>query len=138
MSEPGEAGCKPIIILTVSKYVRQSTEDFVILHSKRAMKEAFTERRFFNISFYHIFMKLSDEAQVSLVTAICIVGLAVISKNVLHVQLDFVSLYGPVWIFIAYTISKDKARKSKTCSSPLFWSVTIILVTVAILVVYAI
>jgi hypothetical protein len=83
-------------------------------------------------------MKLSDEAQVSLVTAICIVGLAVISKNVLHVQLDFVFLYGPVWIFIAYTISKDKARKSKTCSSALFWSVAIILVTVAILVVYAI
>ena len=93
---------------------------------------------FYSISFYHIFMKLSDEAQVSLVTAICIVGLAVLSKNALHVQLDFVSLYGPVWIYIVYIISKDKARKSKTCSSPLFWSLTIILVTVAILVVYAI
>jgi len=83
-------------------------------------------------------MKLSDEAKVSLVTAICILGLAALSKNALHVQLDFVSLCGPVWIYIAYIISKDKARKSKTCSSPLFWSLTIILVTVAILVVYAI
>jgi hypothetical protein len=43
-------------------------------------------------------MKLPAEAKVSLVTAICIVALAVISKNALHVQLDFVSLYGPVWI----------------------------------------
>ncbi len=35
-------------------------------------------------------MKLSDVTKVSLVTAVCILALAAISKNVLHVQLDFI------------------------------------------------
>ncbi len=83
-------------------------------------------------------MKPSNEIKVSLVTAVCILVLAVISRKVINVQLDFVSLYGPVWIYIAYIISKDKTRKSKTCSSPLFWSLAIILATLAILVLYAI
>ena len=83
-------------------------------------------------------MKLSDDVKISLVTAACILGLAISSKNVLHVQPDFISLYGPVWIFIAYIITKDRAGKSKTCNSPLFWSLAIVIVTVAILAVYAI
>ena len=83
-------------------------------------------------------MKLSDEIKLSLVTAVCILALAIVSKNILNVQLDFVSLYGPVWVYIAYIISRDKTKKSKTCSSPLFWSLAIIFVTLAILVVYAI
>jgi len=83
-------------------------------------------------------MKLSNEVKVSLVTAICILALAVISKSVLRVQLDVISFYGPVWIYIAYIISKDEIKKSKICNSPLFWSLMIILVTIAILVLYAI
>jgi len=77
-------------------------------------------------------MKLSDEVKVSLVTVVCILALAIISKNVLNVQLDFVSLYGPVWVYIAYISTKDKTKKSK------YWSLVIILVTLAILIIYAI
>jgi len=84
-----------------------------------------------------IIMKLSDEIKVSLVTVVCILALAIVSKNVLNVQLDFVSLYGPVWVYIAYISTREEARKSKTCGSPLFWSLTIIFVTLAILVLYA-
>ena len=81
-------------------------------------------------------MKASAEVTVSLVTAVCILGLAIISKNIINVELDFISLYGPVWIYIAYIISKDKAEKTK--NAPLFWSLAIILATIAILIVYTI
>jgi len=71
------------------------------------------------------------------VTGVCILALAVISKYVINVELDFISQYAPVWIFIAYIITKDKAGKSRICSSLLFWSLAIIVVTIAVLVVYA-
>lgn len=83
-------------------------------------------------------MKLANEVKVSLVTAVCILALAIISKNVLRVRLDFISQYGPVWILMIYLSTKEKSKKSKICNSLLFWSLVIILVTVAILVVYAI
>jgi hypothetical protein len=83
-------------------------------------------------------MKLSNNVKVSLVTAVCILVLAVISRKIINVQLDFVSLYGPVWVYMAYIISRDKTKKSKICSSPLFWSLAIIFVTLAVLIVYAI
>ncbi len=82
--------------------------------------------------------KLTNDLKVSLVTAICLLTLAIVSKNVLRVQLDFISLYGPVWMYIAYIITRDKQKESKACSNPLFWSVAIIFVTLAILTVYAI
>jgi len=82
--------------------------------------------------------KLSNDLKVSLVTAICLLALAIVSKNVLRVKLDFISLYGPVWMYIAYIITRDKQKESKICSSLLFWSAAIIFVTLAILIVYAI
>jgi len=82
--------------------------------------------------------KLSNDLKISLVTGICILVLAVVVKNVLRVQPDFISLYGPVWVYIAYIITRDKQKESKVCSSALFWSLTIIFVTLAILAVYAI
>jgi len=83
-------------------------------------------------------MTLSDEAKVSLVTAGCILTLAIVSKNVLRVQLDFISSFGPVWVFIAYIITKDSVKNSKICCNPLFWALAIIVVTAAILILYAI
>ncbi len=80
---------------------------------------------------------MKDEVKVSLVTAVCILALAIIPKNVLNVQLDFITLYGPVWVYIAYIITKDNVKKSKICSSSLFWSLAIIFVTLAILALYA-
>ena len=74
---------------------------------------------------------MRDEVKVSLVTAVCILALAVIPKYFLNVQLDFITQYGPVWVYIAYIITKDKAEKSK------YWSLAIILATIAILVLYS-
>jgi hypothetical protein len=75
---------------------------------------------------------MKDEVKVSLVTAVCILALAIISKNVLNVQLDFITQYGPVWVYMAYIGTKDKTKKLK------YWSLVIILVTIATLVLYAI
>lgn len=83
-------------------------------------------------------MKLSDEVKVSLVTAVCILALAIVSKNILNVQLDFISLYGPVMVFIVYIILKDNVKKSEIGYSPLIWSLVIIFITSAILILYAI
>ena len=83
-------------------------------------------------------VKLSGEVKVSLVTAACILALAIISKNVIHVQLDFISQYGPVWMFIVYIITRERAKESKVCGSTLFWSLAIALITVLVLIVYAI
>jgi len=82
--------------------------------------------------------KLSDEVKVSLVTAVCLITLAIISKNVLKVQIDYFSLYIPSWMFIVYIISKDRTNKSKNHSDFLPWSIAIIVATIAILVLYAI
>ncbi len=80
---------------------------------------------------------MRDELKVSLVTAVCILALAIISKNVLNVQLDVTTLYGPVWVYMVYIITKDSVKKSKICSNLLFWSLAIIFVTLAILALYA-
>ncbi len=74
-------------------------------------------------------MPLPDEIKVSLVTAACLLALAIISKNILNVQLDFISQYGPLWIFIFYIISRSRASVSV-----LAWSSLIIFVTAAILI----
>lgn len=53
-------------------------------------------------------------------------ALAVISKNLLHVQLEFISQFGPVWMLIAYLGAREGCKKSKICDNPLFWSIAII------------
>ena len=78
--------------------------------------------------------KLSNDVKLSLLTAVCLLALAIISKNVLRVQLDFISLYGPFWVYIAYMISRDKQKESKA----LLWSLAIIFTTLAIIILYAI
>ncbi|MFH1225359.1 MAG: hypothetical protein V1676_06180 [Candidatus Diapherotrites archaeon] len=83
-------------------------------------------------------MKFSNGIKISIVAAACILALAAVSRYFLNVQLDFISQYGPVWVYIAYVITRDNAEKSKTCGSPLFWSLAIIIATMAILALYAI
>jgi len=68
-------------------------------------------------------MKLANEIKVSLVTVVCILALAVISKNILHVQMDFISQYASIWMFVVYM--REKAKASKICGRPLFWSIPI-------------
>lgn len=82
-------------------------------------------------------MKLADEVKVALVTAACVLGIVIIFKNVLHVQADFIISNSPVYLFIVYIITRDKAKKSKY-DKPLYWSLTIIFVTLLTIALYAI
>ena len=78
--------------------------------------------------------QLNDpQVRVGLVTAACLLVEAVIAKNVLDVQLDFFSQLAPMWIFIVYQVSGLRDRTSEIA-----FMITIVLVTAAILVLYAV
>ena len=79
-------------------------------------------------------MKIADEIKVSLVTAACIMAMAVVTKNVLNVQLDFVSQYAPSWMFIVYILTSQQSKKIK--HNALYWSVAIVAVTAMVLALY--
>jgi len=83
-------------------------------------------------------MRLTAEIRVSLVAGICVLALAIISKYFLEAELDFVSQYGPVWIYITYVITRNKKEKSEARNRPLFWSLAMIIATALILVAYGI
>ncbi|KPL22276.1 MAG: hypothetical protein AMJ93_07585 [Anaerolineae bacterium SM23_84] len=78
---------------------------------------------------------MTGDVQVSLVTGLCILVLAVASKWIVHAELDFVSQYAPVWVYIAYILSPSRDEESHRRSK--FWSVAIILVTLAVIAVYS-
>jgi len=68
---------------------------------------------------------------VSIVTGICVLIISFLTKNILS------AIFGPVCMLAIYLVAKDKIKKSKICSSPVFWSLAIIFVTLAILILYA-
>ncbi len=70
---------------------------------------------------------------VALVTAACLLAEAVIAKNVIDVELDFISQFAPLWIFIAYLVSGLRDRTSE-----LAFVAAIISATAAVLVLYAV
>jgi len=88
-------------------------------------------------------MKLSAKDKVSIVAGICLFVLVVVLKNVLLVPADILSRDILVYIIIywAFTVfslpAKDDIKKSKY-DRPLYWSLLIILITLAIIAVYAI
>jgi len=70
--------------------------------------------------------------RVALVAAACLLAEAIIAKNVLDVQLDFVSQFGALWVWLAYTLvgRRDRAAELATMFAA-------VLATAAILIVYA-
>lgn len=86
-------------------------------------------------------MEFSDEMKVSLVIGLCLLALVVILKNILLVPADILSRDVPFYIIIygAFTVfnsGKGKADRSKL-DRPLYWILSIILVTLAIIAFYA-
>ena len=73
------------------------------------------------------------QVKVGLVTAVCLLVEAVIAKNVLDVELDFMSQTAPMWIFIVYLLSGLRDRTSEIA-----FMITIVLATAAVLVLYAV
>ncbi len=77
--------------------------------------------------------RLDDpQVRVALVTAVCLLVQAVIAKNVLDVELGFLGQLAPFWVFVAYLVTGLRDRASE-----LAFGVTIVLTTVAVLVLYA-
>lgn len=73
------------------------------------------------------------EARVAIVAAVCLIVQAVIAKNGLEVELDVMSQFAALWIFIAYLVSGLRGRASEVG-----FIAAIIFATIAVLVLYAI
>jgi len=72
------------------------------------------------------------EVRPAILTAVVLLTQAVIAKNVLEVELDFVSQFAPLYVYIAYQISQLRTR-----SAELAFDAAIILTSVAALSLYA-
>ena len=87
-------------------------------------------------------MKLNNQTIVSTVAAICLFGLVVVLKNLLHVPGDVLSRDVLLYIIIysafgiLYPGQSEAARKSRW-DHPLYWSLMVVLVTAAIIIVNA-
>ncbi len=94
-------------------------------------------------------MKPTDKAKVAVVIAACLIGLVIVLKNVLLVPADVLSqdviwyiiIYGVFFVTINFTTEEDAPKEGsksrKAYDSPWVWSAVIIVVTVAIIALYA-
>ncbi len=73
------------------------------------------------------------QVRVALVAAACLLVEAVVAKNVIDVELDFMSLLAPFWVFIVYLVSGLRDRTSEIA-----FMITLVVVTAAVLVLYAV
>jgi len=78
--------------------------------------------------------RLLQDAQVRLasLTAVCLLTEAVIAKNVLEVRLDFFAQMAPFWVYLFATLGGAVEPQSERGIAA-----TILAVTVAVLVLYA-
>ena len=88
-------------------------------------------------------MKLSNDAKLGILTAICMLGSVIVFKNVLHITPPFIASYGSAGIFILYIILKYSMEEFE--GNPLYrgksiafyYGLAIIFVTVATIILYA-
>ena len=87
--------------------------------------------------------RLPDQIKVSLVSAACLIALVVVLKQVLHVGATVLSrdiiIYIVIYSFfpISYLSVKNTASKGWG-TRPLFWNALVILMTLAIILIYAV
>ena len=74
----------------------------------------------------------TGEVWVALVTAVVLLAQAVIAKNVLEVELDIVSQYAALWVFVVFLLSGERGRAAEVGTA-----VAVVAVTCAVLVLYA-
>jgi hypothetical protein len=73
------------------------------------------------------------QTRVAIVAALALLVQAVLAKNVLDVELDFVSQAAALWVFIVYLISDDRSRLAELGAMA-----AIVVVTAAVLTLYAV
>ncbi len=84
---------------------------------------------------------LDNQVKIAMVSAICLLALVVILKNVIHVSeaalsrdvIIFIVVYSAFWI--VPVLEADKDRKSRI--NPLAWGAAIVTATGAIMAIYA-
>jgi hypothetical protein len=86
-------------------------------------------------------MKINNQVIVAIVTGVCLIGLIAILKNILLISSETLSSHVIIYIivYIGFTtsyLSIDKTTKS-FYNTPLFWSIIIVITTLAIIAVYA-
>jgi hypothetical protein len=86
---------------------------------------------------------LSDQTKIASVSAICLMGLIIVLKNVVHVAPEVLSrdiiLYIPFYLFcVWFPWTYDRPVKKSKLDRPLVWSLVILAVTFGIITVYAV
>jgi len=83
-------------------------------------------------------MQLSNQTKIATLSAICLLGLTIVLKNIIHVPAEVLSrdivLY--IIIFSLFGIVFPSVEKKNYCK-PIYWYITILMVTAAIITVYA-
>ncbi len=94
-------------------------------------------------------MKSTDKAKVAVVIAACLIGLVIVLKNVLLIPADVLSqdviwyiiLYGVFFVTLNFTteedVPKEGTKSRKAYDSPWVWGAVVVVVTVAIIALYA-
>jgi hypothetical protein len=90
--------------------------------------------------FEESFMKLDlrDEVKVTLVTALCVLLLIILS-NFLKIQIDFVSYLIPMIVLIIYlVVARNKTKNKNFFLGPFFWSILVVIISAAVLAIYSV
>lgn len=72
------------------------------------------------------------QVRIALLAALALVVEAVVAKNILDVQLDFISQFAAMWVFIAFQVSGRRDRLAEIAAG-----VAVVVATAAVLIVYA-
>ncbi len=85
-------------------------------------------------------IRLGNKTRVSIVAAVCLLGLVVALKNLLRVPAESINVVLFIIIYSTFSIvypEPAEATRSRW-DRPLYWSLLIVLVTAAIIAVYAV
>ena len=82
-------------------------------------------------------MKIPDEVKVAMVTAACLLAIAILFRNVIHRSVDMLVAIGPFYLFFVYLLTRGQAKKSGG-GAIVAWNVVIVLVTFLIIIIYII
>ncbi len=78
---------------------------------------------------------MSEEMILSLLTAVCVLALAVVSRWVSARPIDLVTQFAPIWIYCTYLATRQqKAARSRR--RVWFWSLLILAITAAVALVH--
>ena len=76
----------------------------------------------------------SDEIRVALVAGFCIIGMAILFKKILHIEVDSLISNSPGYLVIVYLISRS-IKKLRQAGGWILWSSIIVVFTIIAVIV---